>query len=126
MSEWLFYNPNPCHKNVGDCTVRAVSRLFNIDWSKAFCLLNAVAFELCDMPSSNEVLDYLLRHNNYSKHIIPQDSEMVYTIGDFCEDNPKGKYILCTGTHVVCAIDGIIYDSWDSRDKIPLYFYKKE
>jgi hypothetical protein len=25
---------------------------------------------------------------------------------DFCYDNPEGIYILATGSHVVCAIDG--------------------
>ena len=44
----------------------------------------------------------------------------------FGRDHPQGLYVLATGTHVITVIDGDYYDSWDSGDKIPLYYFKKE
>ena len=41
-------------------------------------------------------------------------------------DNPEGKYLLATGTHVVTVIDGDYYDTWDSGDEIPIYYFTKE
>ena len=37
----------------------------------------------------------------------------------------KGKYIVCTGTHTVCVINGSYYDSWDSGNE-PIIFYYSE
>lgn len=30
------FNPNPANKSVGDCTVRAMCKLFNLDWLDAY------------------------------------------------------------------------------------------
>ena len=44
----------------------------------------------------------------------------------FCRMYPKGTYVIGTGTHAVCVIDGDYYDTGDSGDEIPQYFWKKE
>ena len=48
-----FYNPNPYEKNVGDCTVRAISKALEQDWYRTYlglCIEGAVRG---DMPSAN-------------------------------------------------------------------------
>ena len=37
-----------------------------------------------------------------------------------------GTYILALSGHVVCVQDGVIYDSWNSENEIPLYYWVKE
>jgi len=44
----------------------------------------------------------------------------------FCEDHPYGTYIVGTGTHAIACIDGNYYDTWDSGDESPLFYWKKE
>ena len=58
--------------------------------------------------------------------IIPNTCPDCYTIADFCNDHPYGTYILATGTHVVAVIDGDYYDTWDSGNEIPIFYWQKE
>ena len=46
-------------------------------------------------------------------------------INDFSKEHKDGTFIVATGTHVVAVIDGDIYDSWDSSNEIPTYYYQK-
>lgn len=124
---YIYYNPNPRHKNsVGDCTIRAVSKALNIPWETAYIDLVMKGYEMGDMPSSNAVMSSYLRSKGFMKHVIDNDCPDCYTINDFANEHFKGTYILGTGTHVVAAIDGNYYDSWNSGDEIPIYYYVKE
>ena len=49
-----------------------------------------------------------------------------YTVKDFCKDHPQGVFVLGTGTHAVAVIDGDYYDAWDSGNKVPLFYWRKE
>ena len=42
------------------------------------------------------------------------------------EDDPSdsSKYLIGTGSHAVAVIDGDYYDSWDSGNEIPAYFWR--
>ena len=80
---------------------------------------------MCDMPSANHVWSAYLRKKGFTRHIIPHDLGDDYTVADFATDNPEGTFILaCTG-HVVAVIDGIYYDTWNSGDVTPLYYWKR-
>lgn len=124
--EYIYNDPNPLNKNIGDCTVRAIAIAENITWDKAFMELCVYAFSMADMPSSNNVWGTYLIEHGYKYHVIPNSFSTRYSIVDFCCDNPIGTYILGTGTHVVCVKDGNYIDSWDSGNKVPLYYFSKE
>lgn len=123
-----YYNPNPRNRNgVGDCTVRAISKALDISWDKAYIDLVLQGYLHADMPSSNIVMNSYLHSQGFSRHVIDDKRcSDCYTVRDFAEDHPEGTYILGTGTHVIAVIDGIYYDSWNSGDEIPQYYYKKE
>lgn len=80
-----------------------------------------LAFEMADMPSSNEVWGRFL--NLYGYIQVPVFS--YYTINDFCEDHPHGKYVICTGEHAVAIIDGYYYDTIDTGNKNVIFYYEK-
>ena len=42
----------------------------------------------------------------------------------FCEKYPTGVYVIGTGTHAVAVVDGDYYDSWDSGNEVPSYFWR--
>jgi len=45
----------------------------------------------------------------------------------FAEEHPEGTYILSMpGRHVVTVVDGAYYDSWDSGEECPVYYWTKE
>ena len=120
------YNANPANKNTIDCTIRAISTATGKSWRSVFAGICAEGFESFDMPSSNAVWGRYLRKNGYTRMIIPNTCPDCYTIADFCNDHPYGTYILATGTHVVAVIDGNYYDTWDSGNEIPIFYWQKE
>lgn len=122
---WIKFNNNPAGRNVGDCSVRATSVALDTDWETAYRLLADAGFNMCDMPSSNSVWGAILRQNGFYRETIPTSCPECYSADDFVNDNPSGIYVLGFGNHVATAIDGIIYDSFDSSGEIPQYFWHK-
>ena len=123
---WQYFQNNPAGRNVGDCTVRALSVVLGWDWEKAFCELCSDAYYMADMPSSNGVLGAALRKRGFYRRNLPDTCPDCYTIADFCEDHPEGIYVVGTGIHVVGCIDGSYFDSWDSGGEIPVYYWEKK
>ena len=123
---WIQSNNNPDKALVGDCTVRAISKAIGKPWDDTYIYVAVQAFKMKDSPASNRVWGEFLYANGFRRFIIPDSCPNCYTIKDFCEDHKDGKYILSTGTHVVCVVDGNYYDSWDSGDEIPIYYWRKE
>lgn len=121
-----FYNPNPKRKLVGDCVIRAISKLTSKDWEDVYLGIVLKGYELHDMPSSNNVWETYLRENGYKRMLVPNMCPDCYTVEDFCRDHPTGSYLLATGTHVVAVEDGDYFDTWDSGNEIPIYYFKKE
>lgn len=36
-----------------------------------------------------------------------------------------GRYLLALDQHVVAVVDGDYYDTWDSGNEIPIYYWMK-
>ena len=125
MGRWKMYNPNPVSRNVGDCAVRAVAAALDTDWETAFALISKNAYEMADMPSSNAVWGSVLRQNGFKRSVIPNNCPDCYTAEQFAKDRPEGVYVLGFGNHVATVKNGEIYDSWDSSQEIPQYFWWK-
>ncbi len=123
---FIYYNPNPSSNHVGDCVIRAISKLTNQDWEKTYMEIALQGYMLHDMPSANHVWGAYLLSNGFKRYIIPNECPECYTVKDFCRDNPKGKFLLATGSHVVTVQDGNYYDAWDSGDEVPIYYWQKE
>lgn len=119
------YNPNPNGKRVGDCTVRAISKATRQSWEETYVGLCLKGFEMGDMPSADAVWGAYLRGKGFYRSAIPNDFPENYSVADFCRDNPSGTYILAISGHVVCVVDGEHFDSWDSSDEIPQYFWQR-
>lgn len=122
---FIYYNPNPKQKIVGDCTIRAISLLTDQDWIETSIGLALTSILECDMPSSNAVWSKYLFENGYVRYAIPNTCPYCYTVRDFCKDYPVGKFLLAIGKHVVTVIDGDYYDTWDSGDQVPISYWLK-
>ncbi len=123
---FIYFNPNPNGSYVGDCVIRALSKAFDTNWHKTYAELAIQGYSMGDMPSSNRVWGQYLKSCGFRRYVIPNTCPMCYTIKEFCEDNPHGTYVVGTGTHVVTVVDGNYYDTWDSGDETPIFYYKKE
>ena len=123
-----YYNPNPKGRMVGDCSIRAISKALNVDWQMAYALIASKGYDMCDMPSSNSVWGAVLADHGFARASLPNTCPPeCYSAGDFCADNPKGVYVLGFGTHVATVVEGDLFDSWNSTNEIPQYYwYRKE
>lgn len=123
---FIMTNPNPQNNFTGDCVIRAISIAEDKPWDDIFIDLMVESFELKDIPSANHVWGSYLHKIGYRRSIIPNNCPDCYRTKDFVSDYPYGTYILATGSHVIAVKDGNYYDTWDSGDEIPAYFWKKE
>lgn len=120
---FIEYNPNPCARRVGDCAVRAIAKALKIDWETAYLAIMMNGFYMCDMPSSDAVWGATLRQNGFTRKAIPNTCPECYTAKDFCRDHPVGTYVLGFGGHTATVKDGDLFDSWDSSDEIPQFYW---
>lgn len=126
MAEWQQYTNNPAGRNVGDCSVRAMSKALDVDWETAYVMITMAGYQMGDMPSSNSVWGAVLRKRGFYRHALPNTCPDCYTVGDFADEHPQGVFVVGTGNHVVTVEDGVVYDSWDSRKEIPIYYWSEE
>lgn len=122
---FIEWNNNPVSRRVGDCSVRAISKALDVDWETAYAMIASNGFAMGDMPSSNSVWGAVLRQNGFKKQAIPNSCPDCFTFADFARDNPRGTFVLGTGSHVATVVDGNLYDSWNSSDEIPVFVWYK-
>lgn len=119
------YNPNPEGKSVGDCPVRALAKALDRSWEEVYIGLCLQGFLMGDLPNADRVWSTYLRDEGFERHTIPSDKWDFYTIEDFANDHPQGTYVLGCDGHVLCVKDGEWYDSWNSGDIVPIYYWDK-
>lgn len=122
---WKNYNPNPKGARVGDCVIRAVSKALGKDWKDTYLELCLEGLRFCDLPSANHVWGAYLKENGFERFVLPNTCPECYTVRDFCNDFKEGTYILALNGHVICVVDGDYYDSWDSGDEVPIYYWRE-
>lgn len=123
---WRDFNPNPSGARVGDCTVRACCKAAGKPWESVYCALTFEGYMRGDMPSANHVWGAFLRRCGFTRHVIPNECPDCYTVADFARDHPRGLYVLAISGHVVAVEDGDWWDSWDSGNEIPVYYWTRE
>lgn len=124
---WRKFNNNPVGRLVGDCAVRAVSVALDIPWEDAYVLISSNGFSMGDMPSSNSVWGAVLRQHGFYRKSIPDTCPDCYSFADFAAENPKGVFVLGTGTHTAAVKDGVLFDAWDSSAEVPQFvWYRKD
>ena len=121
---WIRVNPNPRHKHVPDCVVRAICFAYDMGWYQVYDDLCHVGRMEADMPSSDAVWGHYLMARGAKPFLLPKSCPECVTINEFCRRFPRGRYIIGTGSHAVAVINGDYCDSWDSGDEIPSFFWK--
>lgn len=120
---WIQTNPNPKKKMVPDCVIRAISIALSVPWYDVYDDLCEVGRMDCNVPSADAVWGHYLRMLGAEPFLLPESCPQCTTVREFASRYPKGVYIIGTGGHAVAIIDGDYYDSWDSGDEIPSFFW---
>ena len=122
---YIYFNPNPDGKAVGDCVIRAIVLATGKSWEDVYVGIADAGLAMSDMPQSNAVWGAYLRRLGYRRYVLPNSCPDCYRVKEFCFDHPRGTYLLATGEHLVAIKDGDYYDSWDSGNEVPVYYWRK-
>lgn len=123
MSDYISYNANPDKNRVGDCTIRAISAITGKSWEEVYIGIAVIGYIMHDMPSSNAVWGEYLKRHGFTRYAIPNNTLDSLTVEDFCQIIPRGDFLLAIPGHLVYVSDGKYYDTWDSGNEIPLYYW---
>ena len=126
FSMWIKFNSNPKLLTIDDCTVRALSVATRRPWRVCYTMLANEGRELGLMMDDKAVFGKVLKDAGFHKVLVPEDCPVCFTIKDFCRQYPKGIYIVATNNHVVAVIDGDYYDTFDSGDETPIYYWRAD
>lgn len=121
---WIRCNPNPLGKQTSDCVVRAIAIATEQSWKRTYRDLCNLGEIECEMPTVNYVWGTYLKDMGATQFLLPESCPMCLTVRAFCERYPEGVYVIGTGSHAVAVIDGDYYDSWDSGNEVPSYFWR--
>lgn len=109
---YKFYNANARGLFANDCTVRSISMATGKSWDDVYEHLSDIAqFEGTIMDDRNFINRYL--STKYEE--VPYLSE---TVGEVAEDYPDNILLITMNGHITCSKYGVIYDSFDPRDRI--------
>ena len=121
---WIRCNPNPLGKQTSDCVVRAIAIATEQSWKRTYKELCELGEIEAEMPNANSVWGLYLKEHGAGQFLLPESCPTCITVRAFCERYPEGVYVIGTGHHAICVIDGDYYDSWDSGSETPSYFWR--
>lgn len=122
---YIYENRNPANKLVGDCVIRAISKVLDMTWEDVAIDLSMMMVTEKDIVSSNALWGEYLALNGFRRGILPDTCPVCYRLKDFCADFPTGTFVVGTGSHVVAVIDGNYYDTSDSGDEVVTYYWER-
>ena len=110
---YKFLNVNQNNNFVNDCVIRAISVAENKSWGDTYDDLSRIAKKngilLDDVNFVEPLLDY--RYNRVKTYSGD-------TVQDILEDYPIGTYLVTMRGHITVIIDGVVYDTFDCRDRV--------
>lgn len=128
------YNANNRGNNAPDCVKRAISMAFNMDYNEVSKLLLAEAKK---KRTSHWNTVYVFEPVIYALGGQKgREPDTLYRVSEFIDEVvPSGVVIMETGphpchynegNHLTCAVDGVLYDSWDSSKQFVAQYYLVE
>ncbi|MBR5124383.1 MAG: hypothetical protein IKU90_04555 [Clostridia bacterium] len=124
---YKFYNAHPYKLSVDDCVKRSVALTTGIDYPLVQKGLNehkkiTGAKRFYDHPNPRSYMENVLGFKQVA--VPPKADGTKPTVGEFAASHPCGRYVLSLSGHWTACIDGIVYDTWDCRDKRVLSYYE--
>lgn len=121
--DFKYYNANDKDRDTGDCVKRSLSLAYNIPYKQVAKELNDIKRTIRSAKfNTYPVFTKYIKDKGYIDSIDYKSSEAP-TVAEFADSNNTGRFIVLCGSkagygasHMVCIIDGTIYDSWDSSN----------
>ena len=128
-ADYTNYNANNRGNDTSDCVKRALSLAFDMDYNDVSKLL---IHKMKDLGRSAwNILPVFGGVISDISESTRQKLNDTYTVSEFIDNvATTGTYIIGSGdkpgapSHLLCCIDGKVYDSWDSRNQYVTYYWK--
>lgn len=129
-AQLIEYNANNAGANTGDCVCRALSLAFDVGYVQMHKELNEAKKQArSETWKITSVYSRVIRAHGGSGRI---PVEVKLNLNDYVDQYmQEGTYIIETApkpernsNHIVCVVDGTVYDSWDSRNQYPKNYYE--
>ena len=118
---YKYYNPHPKGLSVDDCVKRAIVVVTGWDYAVVQRQLNEYK-KVTGAKSFNSVKNLRYVEDVLNAKRIEAFSKT--TVEEFCEQHPRGRYILDMDEHWSACVDGCIYDTWDCGNKKVNFAYE--
>lgn len=130
------YNANDRGNYAPDCVKRAISMAFSKQYSQVAKDLRKAQAEVRAETGSDawqwnmpKVYSRVIKDYGGSDKLKPEEKGI--TVGEFA-DTHSGTYLIQSGrtpsrsSHLVCVVDGEVFDTWNSLDQYVVSYYKVE
>lgn len=111
MADYVYYNRSGTNEHNNDCVTRAISLATNLPYPEIRDKLYLTSKLLECEKLCVSCYKFLIEDVFKCKRV---NCDGLYA-GDFADLHPYGTYLLRMNGHIVCCIDGYIYDIFDSR-----------
>ena len=114
---YKFYNANAVNRYEDDCVIRAISCATGRSWDSVYDYLSDIAqYEGTLLDKRQFVKDYLDRTYDRIRGIHG-------TVGYVSSLFPNNTLLITMNNHIVCSKNGVIYDTFDCRNREAEYIW---
>lgn len=70
-------------------------------------------------PVPSEDTEELIKENKRLVEVLSGcKDKLKVSVGEFVRSHPRGVYLITMNGHITCSIDGIIYDTFNPKDRL--------
>ena len=108
---YVFHNENPLNKYEDDCVIRAISCATGKSWDQVYDYLSDIA------QHEGTLLDKREFVRNYLDRTYQRLNGIYGSVGYVSGQFPNNVILITMKGHIVCSKYGVIYDTFDCRDR---------
>ena len=108
---YKYYNANALNKYEDDCVIRAISCATNKSWDYVYDYLSDIA------QYEGTLLDKREFVRNYLDKTYKRLNGIYGTVGQVSGMFPNNIILITMSGHIVCSKYGVIYDTFDCRNR---------
>ena len=108
---YRYYNANALNKYEDDCVIRAISCATNKSWDYVYDYLSDIA------QYEGTLLDKRDFVRNYLDRTYQRLNGIYGSVGEVSAMFPNNTILITMRSHIVCSKNGIVYDTFDCRNR---------
>lgn len=124
MSDFMYYNSNPKRERLNDCVTKAINIATGLEYYTVAKLLDLASEHTGHDRLTMQSYRYLLEDVFGFPVFYPEKGE---TVEDIIDKYPRNTIIIRVTSHLLCAVNGVIMDLFNSdyRRDVTCYWIAK-